>query len=172
MIDSIIPGWSMKIAVFSDTHLQDLRRGSLLLAGLLQRYLPDADMVLHAGDLTHPDLLLAFAPLPVYAVRGNLDLPAADLPDKRVIEVSGKRIGLIHSWGRGAEIEENAKASFAGIDLDVLVYGHSHVPACSSRDGVLYFNPGSCTERRGSERRTIGMLEIGTEIRGRIFDVD
>lgn len=150
----------MKIAVFSDTHLADPKSGIPFLAGLLQRHLPDAALVLHAGDLVHPDLLLAFAPLTVYAVRGNLD-PAMDgVPIKRVIEVGGFRIGLIHGWGGGPQVEVNAAASFAEVSLDVLVYGHSHWPVCHRQGGVLVLNPGSCTDRRRASRHTFGVLEI------------
>lgn len=163
----------MKIAVFSDTHLVDPRTGIPFLEHLLQCYLPDADMVLHAGDLVHPDLLLAFAPLPVYPVRGNLDPPCDGVPDKRVIKAAGFRIGLIHGWGRGRAVEFNAASSFAGVPLDVLVYGHSHWPVCHRRDGVLFLNPGSCTDRRHAPRHTFGALELtGDGVLGRIIAID
>lgn len=162
----------MRIAVFSDTHLSDPHVGIPLLEGILRRYLPEADMVLHAGDLVHPDLLLAFAPLPVYPVRGNLDPPCDGVPDKQVVMAAGFRIGLIHSWGRGREVEANAAASFAGVHLDALVYGHSHWPVCYRRDGVLFLNPGSCTDRRRAPRPTFGVLELAEDIRGRIINLD
>ncbi|MCK7482134.1 MAG: metallophosphoesterase family protein, partial [Candidatus Moduliflexus flocculans] len=51
-----------------------------------------------------------------------------------------------------------------------LVFGHSHVPMCQWHDGLLFFNPGSTTDRRGTTYESVGVLEIDNGmISGRII---
>jgi putative phosphoesterase len=56
--------------------------------------------------------------------------------------------------------------------VDVLVYGHSHVPANYVRQGVLLFNPGTATGFASKGNHSIGMLHIDKEIRGEIIPLD
>jgi len=60
----------------------------------------------------------------------------ARLPQQRVLEIGGVRIGLIHGWGPPAGLAERVRAAFADTPLDCLVFGHSHVPLCQ-REGAL-----------------------------------
>ena len=43
----------------------------------------------------------------------------------------------------------------------VVISGHSHVPKQETRDGVLYFNPGSAGPRRFKLPVTVGKLTGG-----------
>ena len=45
---------------------------------------------------------------------------------------------------------------------DILLHGHTHVPACESRDGLLYLNPGSTTLPKQGSVRSYMTLEQGT----------
>ena len=49
-------------------------------------------------------------------------------------------------------------------ELDVIVYGHSHKALNEVIDGVLLFNPGIA-------RSSYGILTIGEEVLGEIFDL-
>jgi len=40
------------------------------------------------------------------------------------------------------------------------VFGHTHRAESVSRDGVLYFNPGSAGLQRGSGAATVGILRV------------
>ncbi|MEW5736608.1 MAG: YfcE family phosphodiesterase [Thermodesulfobacteriota bacterium] len=132
----------VKIGVVSDTHLS---RPSRLLASLVEPRGPfaDAEMVLHAGDIVSLDVLSAFAPKTVFAVAGNMDgyLPARELPARRIVEVMGFKIGLIHGNGPGKNVEDRVFAEFP--EADAICYGHTHVCANHYRNGILLFNPGS-----------------------------
>ena len=163
---------TLRIAVFSDTHLADTAEARAFLQDLLDKVLAPVDMVLHAGDLVDPALLEVFDGYPVHAVRGNMDPSAPHIPIKKVIDVAGFKIGLIHGWGPAAGIEERIYGEFSPMPLDCLVYGHSHVPVCHRRRGLLFFNPGSATDRRSMSCHTVGMLEIGKQIRGTIIRLD
>ena len=77
-----------RIAVVSDTHSQP----HPYTAKWLTAYAPDA--ILHGGDIGDLEVLADLAQIaPVYAVRGNIDSTARDLPDTLNIEVAdGNRV--------------------------------------------------------------------------------
>lgn len=163
---------SLRIAVLSDTHLPDTDDAHVFLHHLIDDVLAPVDMILHAGDLVAPELLQAFADYPFHAVRGNMDPPVPGVPIKKVIDVDGFIIGMIHGWGAPDGIEERIVEEFSDVSLDCLVYGHSHQPVCYRRDGILYFNPGSATDRRNMAYHSVGLLEVGSEINGTIIRLD
>ena len=58
-------------------------------------------------------------------------------------------------------------AGFAAV-----IYGHSHKPAQETKDGVLYFNPGSAGPRRFDLPISVGRLKIvGKEIFAEIIEL-
>jgi hypothetical protein len=167
-----LPDSILRIAVLSDTHLDDSVDAHTFLLDLIEDVLAPVDMILHAGDLVAPDLLSAFDGYPVHAVRGNMDPAAPGVPTKKIIKIGNYTIGMIHGWGPPEGIEERAHAEFSLVSLDCLVYGHSHIPACHRRDGVLFFNPGSATDKRSMTYHSVGLLEIGHDIQGTIIRLD
>ena len=162
----------MRIAVFSDAHLGDSAGARTFFHGLVKNVLDPVDMILHAGDLVDPDLLDVFEGYTAHVVRGNMDPAAPGIPVKKVIDIEGFKIGLIHGWGPAEGIEERIYREFSPLPIDCLVYGHSHLPACRTQDGLLLFNPGSATDKRNAPYHSVGLLEIDTEIRGTIIRLD
>jgi putative phosphoesterase len=160
---------TIRIGVLSDTHLPDSGDAHEFLLELIADVLAPVDLILHAGDLVAPELLAAFSDYPFHAVRGNMDPPISGVPVKKVINVEGFIIGLMHGWGPPDGIEERIEEEFSSVSLDCLVYGHTHQPVCQKRDGVLYFNPGSATDRRNMPYHSVGLLEVGQDIRGTII---
>ena len=119
-----------------------------------------ADLILHAGDLVSLgflDELRSLGP-PVAAVFGNVDSPELKLllPEERVVDAEGARIGMVHVAGPRAGREERLAARFP--DCVAIVYGHTHVPQVERAGGVWILNPGSPTERRRAPSRA--MLEL------------
>ena len=167
-----LPDSPLRIAVLSDTHLADSADAHTFLLDLIEDVLAPVDMIFHAGDLVAPDLLCAFDGYPLHAVRGNMDPATLGVPTKKIIKVGDYTIGMVHGWGPPEGIEERAYAEFSSVSLDCLVYGHSHIPACHRRDGVLFFNPGSATDRRNMAYHSVGLLEIGHDIQGTIIRID
>jgi putative phosphoesterase len=148
----------LTIGVISDTH--GLVRPEALDA------LRGVDRILHAGDIGAPDVLEALAALaPVTAVRGNNDKGAwaKTLPDSITIELAGHPILLQHDIH---EVAPRAASSSAAV-----VTGHSHRPAITRKDGVLYFNPGSAGPRRFKLPITVGRLHVGTDIEAEIVEL-
>ncbi len=159
----------VRVGVLADTHFSDAKKGVLFLEELSERYFRDVDMIFHAGDLVNADVLLAFAGKTVHAVRGNMDPFSPGIPIRKVVSAGGFRIGLIHGWGAPEGLEKRVLSEFRGERIDCLVYGHSHHPVCHREGGILRFNPGSPTDRRWAPFHSVGILEIGETIHGRII---
>ncbi|HDH97323.1 MAG TPA: metallophosphoesterase [Proteobacteria bacterium] len=152
----------MKIGVISDTHLRSGDDASLLTELVESSYFRDVDLILHAGDHVVLDVVeMALAPKRLVSVRGNMDVgEAAELPIKRVVELAGKRIGLIHGWGSPDGLAERVAAEFADEDVDLIVFGHSHRPYEGRVGGRLLFNPGSPTDKHFAPYNSVGIIEI------------
>ena len=157
----------MKVGVISDTHMTGPHP---LLEMVVEKIFRHADLILHAGDLTHMGVLDAFAGKEVIAVAGNSDPPEVRqrLRERETLMLKDFRIGLVHGWGFPLGLERRLGSSFEG--LQCLVYGHSHRAANHYRDGVLYFNPGAfCGGIFSLWHRTVGILTIERDIRGEII---
>jgi len=138
----------MFIGVISDTH------------GLLRPEAIDslwgAKYIIHAGDIGDPAIIERLSKIaPVTAVRGNVDREAwaKNIPETNVLEVDGVSIYILH-------ILENLDLKPKASGFGAVIYGHSHVPKQETRDGVLYFNPGSAGPRRFELPVTIGRLNV------------
>lgn len=137
-----------RIGLISDTH-------GLLRPEALD-FLRGSDHIVHAGDIGDPGILEALAALaPLTAVRGNNDVEpwAHEIGEKQVLEVAGLRIYVLHDLS-----ELDLEPAAAG--LHAVVTGHSHKPAASTRDGVLYVNPGSAGPRRFRLPISVGELRV------------
>ena len=137
-----------RIGLISDTH-------NLVRPEALQ-YLAGCDAIIHAGDICNQAVLDALAQIaPVTAVRGNNDIddPVASLPTHVKLTVQQVTILVVHDI---ADVGDNPRSE----GIDVVVTGHSHKPAISERDGVLYVNPGSAGPRRFKLPISAGMLIV------------
>ena len=146
------------IGVISDTH------------GLLR---PDAiealrgsERIIHAGDVGSPEILDALSTVaPVIAVRGNIDKApwSRRLPETQVLQLGGVCIYVLHDL---AKLDLKSKAA----GFAVVVSGHSHTPKQETRDGVLYFNPGSAGPRRFKLPVSVGRLIVEEDgVRGELL---
>jgi len=145
------------IGVISDTH--GLLRPEAIKA------LRGSEHIIHAGDVGSREILEKLSTIaPVVAVRGNVDKGAwsRNLPETQVLELGGISIYVLHDL---AQLDLNPKAA----GFAVVVSGHSHVPKQETRDGVLYFNPGSAGPRRFKLPVSIGRLVVkGGSVRGEL----
>ncbi|MFI0153700.1 metallophosphoesterase family protein [Streptomyces lydicus] len=159
----------MRLLLLSDTHLP--KRAKALPPQLLDD-LPRADVVVHAGDWVDTatlDLLEARAQR-LIGVYGNNDGPElrARLPEVAYAELDGVRLGVVHETGPAQGREGRCAERFP--DLDVLVFGHSHIPWDSLADDRLrLLNPGSPTDRRRQPYCTYMTAEVRG---GRLTAVD
>jgi putative phosphoesterase len=149
------------IGVISDTH--GLLRPEAIEA------LRGSEHILHAGDIGESEILEELEAIaPVTATRGNVDQApwARKLPETEVVELGGVSIYMMHDLGK-----LDLKPQAAGFR--VVISGHSHVPKQETRNGVLYFNPGSAGPRRFKLPVTMGRLfiENNGDVRGEIIRI-
>ncbi|RKP03226.1 hypothetical protein CXG81DRAFT_3104, partial [Caulochytrium protostelioides] len=131
---------------------------SLLVPGKIHQ-------VLCTGNLTAPhlmDTLRAICP-DVHVVQGDADLPwiagggsggrrGRALPIAKTITHGSLRIGLLHGhtvlpWGDPHALAMAARR----MDVDVLVFGHTHRFEAYEYEGRFFVNPGSATGALGGE---------------------
>ena len=157
----------MKLLVMSDTHLSDVTDE---FKAICEHYGRDADMVIHLGDWTRGAVLDYLEQYPLQAVAGNMDDQVVHnrLPVKKVLQVNGFRIGIIHGWGSGKDMQNRLKDKFS--DVNAIFFGHTHQPVQSEENGLFWFNPGSVFSGRGKFRGSIGVVRIGRKLQGDIVE--
>ena len=158
----------MKICVISDTHTDSIDN----LSRRVLDELSGAEMIIHAGDFTGRRLVDALRKIgPFRGVYGNIDGPDVreELPAIDTVQVGDFKIGVNHpaEGGSPLTVEKRLKPKFS--DVQVIIHGHSHQPKNESRDGILWFNPGSATGKFPAIRKTYGILTVDKEVRGEII---
>ena len=158
-----------RLLLLADTHLPKRAKD---LPVEVWRAVAEADLVVHAGDgvdVATLDALEARARRLVGVV-GNNDhgVLRERLPAYASFEVEGVRFGVVHETGSAAGREARCEAAYP--DLDVLVFGHSHIPwDTTSHRGLRLLNPGSPTDRR---RQPACTYLTATVEAGRLGDVE
>ena len=162
----------IRVGVLADTHVPVKARA---LPARLYKAFEGVDLILHAGDLVDARVIEDLARFaPVEAVGGNNDPPelAARLGLRKIVEIGGVRIGLVHGHrGRGRNTPDRAAHAFLRESgVGAVVFGHSHLPLLAAPRRRLYpesdplpfllFNPGSPTDRRHAPRCSFGTLWI------------
>jgi putative phosphoesterase len=142
------------LGVLTDTHIPQRIKS---LPPRVCEVFRGVDRILHAGDINSRRVLDQLAEVaPVEAVAGNADLFKHGLPLTRVIEIDGKRIGLVHGHGGWSRYLRSKVRDRFGFDeelyleivhgsfgsVDAIVFGHTHRFYHAERSGILMFNPG------------------------------
>ncbi|MEI3605202.1 metallophosphoesterase [Pseudogracilibacillus sp. SE30717A] len=158
----------MKIIIIADTHLPSNKRG---LPDVLIRACKQADLIIHAGDWNE---LEVFEELSLYAkvvgVYGNVDSTEVKqvFPQREIIEAGGYRIGVTHGHGTKKTTEKRALEAFEEEKVDIIIFGHSHIPMIRYVGNVLLINPGSPTYKRKVPQYSFGVMEIEKSINVRL----
>lgn len=154
----------MRIGVISDTHLRSAPKSFL---ESLKGTLGEVELILHCGDWVSLDLLEALQNQgwKVFGVSGNMDSVEVSrvLPQKREMELEGRRVGLVHGWGAPQGIEGRVRSLFHGVDI--IVFGHTHSPFWGKSEGVWLFNPGAACGWGNPRGRTAGIMHLEDEIK-------
>lgn len=158
----------MHVLLLADTHVPARARD---LPADVWAAVDGADVVLHAGDWVSEDLLdrLAARSRRLVACVGNNDGPGlrARLPLVARVDLAGVRVGVVHETGPASGRERRCDQDHP--DLDLLVFGHSHIPwDTTTPRGVRLLNPGSPTDRR---RQPYATFMTATLRDGRVEDV-
>lgn len=133
----------MKFAVMSDSHghIENVER---LAARLIEAGVRHA---IHLGDNYDDASPLIAAGLEVLRVPGVYSERYQDpnIPNRLLTELGGLKILLTHTdaphKNDGPEDEDPARTA-AREKPDLVLFGHTHLPAIEKRQGVLWVNPG------------------------------
>lgn len=153
----------MKIVVLSDTHIPE-RAKDLPLK--VYEDLKSADLILHAGDMTSKEFLKKLQKISeVKAVLGNMDdIDLKNtLPQKQLIKVGKFSIGLMHGWGSPQDLIGLAQKEFLKEKPDIIIFGHSHQALKMQKDGIIFLNPGSPTDKIFSKSNSYGIIIVDSE---------
>jgi uncharacterized protein len=159
----------VRLLILADTHVPRRARD---LPDQVWDAVADADLVVHAGDWVDVSLLdgVESRAAGVLGCWGNNDGPElrARLPEVGYADLAGLRLGVVHETGPATGRERRCATEFP--DLDVLVFGHSHIPWDTTTDtGLRLLNPGSPTDRRRQPHGTYLTAEVS---RGRLSAVE
>lgn len=125
----------MKILITSDIH------SNLDVLNKLIKKHPNIDYHLDAGD---SELTLnQLEQLNIISVRGNTDVDF-NLKIDHIMNVMNQKILLIHGHTQGVKnsligLSETAK----NLEVDIVIFGHTHIPFNKKIGNILYLNPGS-----------------------------
>lgn len=157
----------MKILIISDTHFKNGEIPGNIASLIRADPGVRPDMVIHAGDFSSEDAYRAFEALCggcgvlFRAVCGNCDPASLErlLPEKTILEEEGLRIGVIHAAGRSFDDHTARWYLLREMDVDILIFGHIHIPVIEEFGGRYLICPGSPTSPRLSDP-TVMMLDI------------
>lgn len=129
---------TLRLGIVSDTH------DNVLAA--LHEALEGVDEILHAGDIASAGALAEIEAIaPVTAVRGNMDerALAERLEEEEILTRGGVRIALVHGHRVGRASVDDLARRYGDEGVDLVIWGHIHVPVFEVRAEVRYFNPGT-----------------------------
>ncbi len=151
----------LKIGVISDTHLD---RTTQEFQNQIKKIFNDVDIIIHSGDMVSRHVYDYLSNWDIRAVLGNMDNFELRhiLPEKRVEKIGGNKIGVIHGRGSPYGLPDLVYQEFN--DVDIIIFGHSHVPFHEKKGNVELFNPGSFKVSYG-QSGTAGIIEITDKAR-------
>ena len=162
----------MRIGILSDTHIPDRAFG---LPQVMLEAFEQVDMVIHAGDLVDISVIESLKTVckNIKMVYGNMDPEEVRSVStlKEVIQVGKYRIGIMHGWGHPGNLIDLMVKEFKDQQVDLVVFGHSHAPINQKIGGIIYFNPGSPTDKIFSPYNSYGIIEINDVIEAKIVRI-
>lgn len=148
----------MRVGVLGDIH------GNL--DGLKQalRAMGPVDRLLFTGD-GYRDLSKVKDSFmyPIVGVSGNCDL-YSEYPVDQFIELEQYRVMLTHGHRYGVKMGLTT-IGLAGRErgVDLVVFGHTHLPLITEWEGLKLFNPGTLCRERSFRGVTYGLIEINRD---------
>jgi len=147
----------MLIAVVSDTHRM------IKYINLAKELIKNADILIHLGDnIEDVEILGIGFKGEVYAVAGNCDC-STQYPKESIIEVNGKKIFFTHGDLYGVKSSMN-NIYYRGkeLDVDIILFGHTHQQMIEEEKGIILLNPGSVSLPK-IKGRYVGFLDINDD---------
>lgn len=139
----------MKVLILSDTHRQNTKMWQII------EHEKPFDLLVHCGDIEGTDdELYMRAEAPVQIVAGNNDY-CYDYEDDKIFNIGKYRVLLTH--GHRYHIYRNILPLYylaKQNNVDIVMFGHIHIPVIETDGSVTLINPGSLTYPRQADRRS------------------
>ncbi|VVB90306.1 Phosphodiesterase [uncultured archaeon] len=161
----------MKLVILSDTHIKPGQSIISLLPEDLISIIKSSGLLIHAGDFETIECYNELQSLiRIIAVYGDTDCSELVklLPERRVIEVEGVKIGIIHKGQLTSDHTDGLRYLAKEMDVDILVFGHFHHPIVEKTD-VLLLSPGSATVPGIAEPSAIELEIKDKSVKGKII---
>ncbi|MFZ7119363.1 MAG: metallophosphoesterase family protein [Eubacteriaceae bacterium] len=156
----------MKIGIISDSH------GNIKNIKKAVNQLGEVDYIFHLGDNVIDALKIKeMVNYPVRYVKGNTDY-TKDIEDL-IVDIGNKRFLLTHGHKYGIK-NSLQRLYYKAVEneIDVVLFGHSHIPYYEEIEGVMFINPGSIGDKRWQPKETYVLLEIiHNEIKVKFNDI-
>lgn len=146
----------MKVAVFSDTH------GNYAHAVKALDTLKKIGQIIHLGDtMDDAEMMEQATGQSLIKVPGNCDFTAS-APRELLRSIAGKNVFMTHGDRYNVKNGlEQLCVKAMSIRADIVLFGHTHQPFIENMNGILFFNPGSLSDR--CESRSYGLLHISPQ---------
>ena len=126
------------------------------------------DYLFHLGDFdifkAYQELIDVFGQDKVIGIIGNMDDDhklREILPETLEFELYGHKIFLTHGMGGPNIVIKRLNKRFDLTPYEIIIFGHVHRPYNEVwRDGKLYLNPGTPTDKRFTDINSYGYLRI------------
>lgn len=154
----------IKIGVVSDTHIP--KRAKVLPKELING-LKGVDFIIHAGDWQSLEVYKELSKIaPVDGVAGNVDGEeiVKRFGRKKNFTIGRYNIGVVHGEGIRKTTEKRVIEAFKDEPVDLIIFGHSHIPLYKKSGEVWLFNPGSPTDKRRQMKYSFGIILLGAQI--------
>lgn len=158
----------MKIVVVSDTHGNNKE----VIEKISEMERPD--LLFHLGDYIEDGIKICTAlGIDTIMVKGNGDQGNRIYNEDELIEISGRKIFLTH--GHRYDVRygiTNLYYKALELNVDMVLFGHTHVPINIEENGIIFMNPGSPSiPRTQSKAKTIGLIDINDKIHTKIIEI-
>jgi putative phosphoesterase len=144
----------MKVLVVSDSHGEQENLKSLSLIAKEEK----VERIIHLGDDFDDSDFLINESVNIERVPGVFSAyyTEKDVPNRKVIEIEGWKILLTHTKEKHEnDLPEDISPenSIKNNTIDIMLYGHSHIPAIGIEGTVYCINPGhlKSEDKRGFE---------------------
>jgi putative phosphoesterase len=92
-------------------------------------------------------------------------------PEKEIIKIGNHKIGVMHGYGHPNNLIDLLKDIFKDDELDIIIFGHSHTAFNEKINNILFFNPGSPTDKIFAPYNSYGIIEINDKIEAKIIKI-
>lgn len=138
----------MRILIVSDSHGRNNHLNTVL------DRVGDIDLFLHLGDLEGSEHFIeTFVNCKVEMISGNNDY-FTDIPREKIITIGKYSVFMTHGHRYSVYYDtDTLKDAARERKVDIVMYGHTHIPSIDMSDDVIVINPGSITQPRQPGRR-------------------